>query len=73
MKHWNIVINQKPGQAAVQKGHSCLPEDFEKLRAGENFVLWREGDVIKVETTLSENDLWLTLDAVLKASGSQFR
>lgn len=73
MKHLNLVINQKPSQAAAKKGYAHFPEDFERLSAGENFVLWREGDIMKAETTLSAEDFWLTLDARLQTSKSEDR
>lgn len=73
MKHLNLIINQKPGQAAAKNGYARFPEDFERLSAGENFVLWHEGDIMKAETTLSAEDFWLTLDARLKTSKSEDR
>ena len=66
MKETKIILNEKPGKAAAEKGNARLPEDFERLRQGENFILWHEGDTIKIETTLSSEDLFPFLRRMLR-------
>lgn len=46
-------INTIPGEAAKEKGHASYPEDFPHLRPGENFIAWRAGEHLEIETTLN--------------------
>ena len=54
-----FIINQKAGEAARQRGFARFPEDFEKLGRGTNsaFIWWRDGENIKIETTLNGENL----------------
>ena len=62
------IINEKAGQAAKAKGFAAFPDDFERLpkTSGAAFVWWRDGDNIKIETTLNGDDLKAELKSLKK-------
>lgn len=57
-------INMKAGEAAARKGHASCPDDFQRLRPGENFIAWRVGQDWEIETTLTGEPLFAQLKAI---------
>lgn len=59
-------INTAAGEAAARKGHASYPEDFPRLRPGEDFVAWRVDGDWEIETTLDGAALFERLEALHK-------
>ena len=57
-------INTMAGKAMARKGHASYPDDFQRLRPGENFIAWRVGQDWEIETLLTGETLLARLKAI---------
>lgn len=57
-------INTMAGKAMARKGHASYPDDFQRLRPGENFTAWRVGQDWEIETLLIGEPLLARLRAI---------
>lgn len=57
-------INTMAGKAMARKGHVSYPDDFQRLRPGENFTAWRVGQDWEIETLLTGEMLLARLKAI---------
>lgn len=57
-------INTSAGEAMARKGHAYFPDDFQRLRPGENFTAWRVGQDWEIETLLTGTPLLARLKAI---------
>ncbi len=51
------IFNEKAEKAVKEKGFARFPEDFERLRPGQSFTFWKDGDNVKIETVLPASEL----------------
>lgn len=51
-----FIINQKPGEAAKEKGFARFPEDYARLQPGQVATAWKDGDDWQIETTTNDTD-----------------
>lgn len=57
-------INKMAGKAMARKGHASYPDDFLRLRPGENFTAWHVGQDWEIETLLTGEPLLARLKAI---------